>query len=51
MAELPVDQRDVLEKVYMEGKTHKAMARELSLPLGTVKSRVRLALKKLAIRG
>lgn len=51
MAELPVDQRDVLEKVYMEGKTHKAVARELSLPLGTVKSRVRLALKKLAIRG
>lgn len=49
MAELPDDQREVLEKVYMEGKTHVEVAEELRLPLGTVKSRVRLALKKLAV--
>lgn len=49
MAELPEDQREVLAKVYMEGKTHAEVAEELRLPLGTVKSRVRLALKKLAV--
>lgn len=49
MRELPEDQRQVLEKVYMEGKTHAEVAEELQLPLGTVKSRVRLALKKMAV--
>lgn len=49
LAELPGEQRQVLQKVYMEGKTHSEVAEELQLPLGTVKSRVRLALKKLAI--
>jgi len=44
---LPKDQSLVLEKVYLEGKTHQQTAQELNLPLGTVKSRVRLALKKL----
>ncbi|MEJ2445969.1 MAG: sigma-70 family RNA polymerase sigma factor [Exilibacterium sp.] len=51
MAELPPDQHEVLEKVYLEGKTHEHVAKELDLPLGTVKSRLRLAFKKLAIRG
>jgi len=46
---LPPDQRQVLSKVYLEGKTHKEAAEELSLPLGTIKSRVRLALHKLTI--
>ncbi len=46
---LPQDQRQVLYKVYLEGKTHKEAAEELSLPLGTIKSRVRLALHKLTI--
>jgi len=46
---LPKDQRQVLYKVYLEGKTHKEAAEELSLPLGTIKSRVRLALHKLTI--
>lgn len=47
--ELPQDQRQVLAKVYMEGKTHQQTAEELHLPLGTVKSRVRLALGKLEV--
>ncbi len=51
LAALPEDQRQVIQKVYMEGKTHTEVAEVLALPLGTVKSRVRLALKKLAIRG
>jgi RNA polymerase sigma-70 factor (ECF subfamily) len=46
---LPPDQKQVLAKVYLEGKTHKEAAEELSLPLGTIKSRVRLALHKLTI--
>lgn len=46
---LPKDQRQVLYKVYLEGKTHKEAAEELSLPLGTIKYRVRLALHKLTI--
>ncbi len=44
---LPADQSHVLHKAYMEGKSHSEIAQELGLPLGTVKSRVRLALKKL----
>ena len=48
--ELPNDQAQILAKVYMEGKSHSEVARELDIPLGTVKSRVRLALQKLQIR-
>lgn len=47
---LPNDQAQILAKVYMEGKSHSEVAGELDIPLGTVKSRVRLALQKLQIR-
>jgi RNA polymerase sigma factor (sigma-70 family) len=47
---LPADQGQILAKVYMEGKTHSEAAGELDLPLGTVKSRVRLALQKLQVQ-
>ena len=50
MGELPNDQAQILAKVYMEGKSHSEVAAELDLPLGTVKSRVRLALQKLQIQ-
>jgi RNA polymerase sigma-70 factor (ECF subfamily) len=46
---LPADQRQVIAKVYMEGKSHSEVADELGLPLGTVKSRIRLALSKLEV--
>lgn len=46
---LPVEQRDVIAKVYLEDKSHQRVAEELNLPLGTVKSRVRLALQKLNV--
>lgn len=46
---LPQDQVTVLSKVYMEHKSHQAVAEELDIPLGTVKSRVRLALSKLKV--
>ncbi len=44
---LPQEQSHCITKVYMEGKSHSEIAEELDLPLGTVKSRVRLGLKKL----
>jgi RNA polymerase sigma-70 factor (ECF subfamily) len=47
---LPHEQAQILAKVYMEGKSHSEVAEELSLPLGTVKSRVRLAMQKLKIQ-
>lgn len=46
---LPEEQAFILRKVYMEDKSHAEVAQELSLPLGTVKSRVRLALNKLKL--
>ena len=46
---LPQEQGQILAKVYMEGKSHSEVAKELQLPLGTVKSRVRLAMQKLQI--
>jgi RNA polymerase sigma-70 factor (ECF subfamily) len=49
LSQLPNEQRQVLAKVYLEGKTHVEAAEELGLPLGTIKSRVRLALHKLTI--
>ena len=49
LGKLPVQQSQVLAKVYLEGKTHTEVAAELDLPLGTVKSRVRLALAKLRV--
>lgn len=47
---LPPDQAQILAKVYMEGKSHAEAAGDMDLPLGTVKSRVRLALQKLQIQ-
>lgn len=46
---LPEEQVTVLAKVYMEHKSHQMVADELEIPLGTVKSRVRLALNKLKV--
>lgn len=45
--QLPPEQRQVLTQVYMQGKTHQQIADETGLPLGTVKSRVRIGLKKM----
>ncbi len=44
---LPVEQRQALTQVYMQGKTHSEIAEASGLPLGTVKSRVRMGLQKL----
>jgi RNA polymerase sigma-70 factor (ECF subfamily) len=47
--QLPAEQVEIMRMVYLEGKSHQRTSEELSLPLGTVKSRVRLALKKLEV--
>lgn len=45
--ELPQKQRVVIEAIYVEGKSQQEVADELEIPLGTVKSRTRLALQRL----
>lgn len=44
---LPLEQTRIIKLSYFEGKTQTEIAGDLDLPLGTVKSRLRLALKKL----
>lgn len=45
--QLPETQREVVIQVFVQGKTHQEAAESLGIPLGTVKSRLRLALEKL----
>lgn len=45
--DLPEDQAAVVKMAFYEDKSHSAIAAELKLPLGTVKSRIRLALTRL----
>ena len=47
VAELPDEQGKLLRLAYFEDKSHSVIAEELNLPLGTVKSRLRLATAKL----
>lgn len=47
MAKLPEQQRLVLQKSYFADETQSEIAESLKAPLGTVKSRLRLALEKL----
>ncbi|WP_026376951.1 sigma-70 family RNA polymerase sigma factor [Aestuariibacter salexigens] len=44
---LPDKQRAVIEAIYIDGKSQQEVADELCIPLGTVKSRTRLALQRL----
>lgn len=47
LAELPADQSEVIVLSYLEGLSHSEIAQRLKLPLGTVKSRMRLAYQKI----
>lgn len=47
LAELPADQAEVVTLAFVEGLSHSEIATKLGLPLGTVKSRMRLAYQKI----
>ena len=47
MQELPDEQAEVVKLSFFEGRAHGDIARVLRLPLGTVKSRLRLAMARL----
>lgn len=47
MQELPREQSDLLRRSFFQHQSQSTIARELDLPLGTVKSRQRLALSRL----
>lgn len=47
LGELPSEQRQVVELAYLKGLKHSELAQRLGIPLGTVKTRLRLGLKKL----
>jgi RNA polymerase sigma-70 factor (ECF subfamily) len=47
LAALPGDQREAVELAYFEGLTHSEIAAKTSLPLGTVKTRIRSAMQQL----
>lgn len=44
---LPIEQKQVIEMLYFDGLTQKEVAERTNTPLGTVKSRVKLAMSKL----
>jgi RNA polymerase sigma-70 factor (ECF subfamily) len=47
VAQLPPEQQQVLGLAYFAGYTHSQIADLLDQPLGTVKTRIRLAMQKL----
>lgn len=50
LSALSPDQREVVRRSFFSEEPHAAIAEALGLPLGTVKSRLRLAMKKLRDR-
>ena len=48
-SELPVAQQAVIEQIYLFDRTHEEAAAELEIPLGTLKSRLRLGVAKLRV--
>ena len=47
LEQLPREQREVIELMYYEGLSQSRIAERLSLPLGTVKSRTLLGMRRL----
>ena len=47
IAQLPPDQNEVVKLSYVSGLSHSEIAEQLDIPLGTVKSRIRLAYQKI----
>ena len=47
LQDLPAPQRELIEKAYFGDMSHSEIATQTGLPLGTIKSRIRLALERL----
>ena len=47
IAALPEKQRDLIQRAYFGDLSHNEIAEQTGLPLGTIKSRIRLALERL----
>lgn len=47
LTKLPEEQRFVIDQLYLKGYTQSEVAEEFGIPLGTVKTRTRMALKEL----
>lgn len=47
LRDLPAKQRELIEKAYFGELSHSEIAEQTGLPLGTIKSRIRLALDRL----
>ncbi|MEZ4591049.1 MAG: sigma-70 family RNA polymerase sigma factor [Chloroflexota bacterium] len=49
LAELPEEQQEVLLLAFFNGYSHSQIADQLAMPLGTVKTRIRLGMQKLKL--
>jgi RNA polymerase sigma-70 factor (ECF subfamily) len=47
LADLPVEQRDVIEAMYFDGLSQSQIAERTGIPLGTVKSRTLLGMRRM----
>jgi RNA polymerase sigma-70 factor (ECF subfamily) len=47
LAELPAEQKQAIELAFFDGLTHMEIAEKISVPLGTIKTRIRLGLMKI----
>jgi RNA polymerase sigma-70 factor (ECF subfamily) len=50
MQDLPEEQLQLVRLAFYEGLSHREIAERLDVPLGTVKSRIRLAFGKMKAR-